>query len=265
MMNQNSLSKRTHKDKCLNHSFCKNKGSYEEQEYHEEIEEGEISEEAEEGEIVEEAEEGEFIEKAPNNLKIKRIQVHNQLNNDNYRFYQDEKTKDLVCMIKFHSLEKTKDQNSVAFQLSNIIQDFHYMAQNCLHQKTNKFLIGGKMKCLGFRGGYDKGKSAGVYTLDKKCLSERKVTDEELWNKLPNYNSFLSYISYLFTKDGSTNNERLMKQWRLQSLENSEWNYKDKIKIGYYSQMYQSLIMIFITMLIVTTIQTILHMAYSVT
>ena len=64
-------------------------------------------------------------------------------------------------MIKFHSLEKIKDQNSVAFQLSNIIQDFYYMAQNRLHQKTNKFLIGGQMKCLGLRGGYDKGKSAG--------------------------------------------------------------------------------------------------------
>ncbi|MBW0491300.1 hypothetical protein O181_031015, partial [Austropuccinia psidii MF-1] len=55
-MNQNSLSKRAHRDKRLNHSFSK-KRSYEEQEYHEEIEEGEISEEAEEGEIVEEAEE----------------------------------------------------------------------------------------------------------------------------------------------------------------------------------------------------------------
>ena len=58
MINQNSLSKRAHKDKSLNHSFSKKKGSYEEQEYNEEIEEGEISEEAEEGEIVEEAEEG---------------------------------------------------------------------------------------------------------------------------------------------------------------------------------------------------------------
>ncbi|MBW0476621.1 hypothetical protein O181_016336 [Austropuccinia psidii MF-1] len=86
------------------------------------------------------------------------------------------------------------------------------------------------MKCLGFRGGYDKEKSAGVYTLHQKCSSERKVKDEKLWNKLPNYNSFLFHRFYLFTKDGSTNSENLMKQWQLPSWDNSEWNDKDKIE-----------------------------------
>jgi len=67
----------------------------------------------------------------------------------------------LIFMLKFHPFENI-EMDPAGMKIAEIIKVLYLMSKNRANQKKlNSAMIGGEMRCLGFRPGTDTGKSAG--------------------------------------------------------------------------------------------------------
>ncbi|MBW0461473.1 hypothetical protein O181_001188 [Austropuccinia psidii MF-1] len=126
-------------------------------------------------------------------------------------------------MVKIHQIEEVNIENSTANKLSEIIHDLYKMAKDRPHQDKNGPLLGGMMKCIGFRTGMDKGKSAGVYARLPNLSNEAIDYDNYLWDKLDKHNEFISARFNLFSKLVTMKNNELMKEFKLPNWSSPEW------------------------------------------
>ncbi|MBW0490532.1 hypothetical protein O181_030247 [Austropuccinia psidii MF-1] len=107
------------------------------------------------------------------------------------------------------------------------------LSRNCQEIKTNKQLLGGIMKGIGFCPGSDAGKSAGVYSR-KAGLSPLKIElDNRQWTKLQKYDKFIySRISH-FSQLAAQANQSLIEAAKLPNFSQLEWisaNPKEEFK-----------------------------------
>ncbi|MBW0531482.1 hypothetical protein O181_071197 [Austropuccinia psidii MF-1] len=97
------------------------------------------------------------------------------------------------------------------------------LSQNQQEIKTNKQVLGGIMKGIGFHPGSDAGKSAGVYSR-KAGLSPLQIEmDNMQWAKLQKYDEFIySRISH-FSKLAANENQSLMEAAKLPNFSQLKW------------------------------------------
>ncbi|MBW0541328.1 hypothetical protein O181_081043 [Austropuccinia psidii MF-1] len=107
------------------------------------------------------------------------------------------------------------------------------LPQNQQEIKTNKKLLGGIMKGIGFCPGPDSGKSAGVYSSKAGLTPHQIGTDNNQWTKLHQYDKFVySRISH-FSKLAANENQSLMEAAKLPNFIQLEWipaNQKEEFK-----------------------------------
>ncbi|MBW0493285.1 hypothetical protein O181_033000 [Austropuccinia psidii MF-1] len=107
------------------------------------------------------------------------------------------------------------------------------LSQNRQEIKTNKQLLGGIMKGIGFCPGSDSGKYAGVYSIKTGLTPHQIELDNIQWTKLQQYVKFIySRISH-FLKQAANENKSLMEVAKLPNFSQLEWtsaNPKDEFK-----------------------------------
>ncbi|MBW0529902.1 hypothetical protein O181_069617 [Austropuccinia psidii MF-1] len=117
--------------------------------------------------------------------------------------------------------------------LKDLIITLMSLSQNRQEIKTNKQLLGGIMKGIGFRPGSDAGKSAGVYSRKAGLSPHQIALDNMQWTKLQKYDEFIySRISH-FSQLAAQQNQSLMESAQLPNFSQLEWtsaNQKDKLK-----------------------------------
>ncbi|MBW0497250.1 hypothetical protein O181_036965 [Austropuccinia psidii MF-1] len=97
------------------------------------------------------------------------------------------------------------------------------VSQNPQEIKTNKQLLGGIMKGIGFRPGSDAGKSTGVYSR-KAGLSPHQIElDNMQWTKLQKYERFICSTISHFSQLATQENQSLMEAAKLPSFSQLEW------------------------------------------
>ncbi|MBW0507693.1 hypothetical protein O181_047408 [Austropuccinia psidii MF-1] len=99
-----------------------------------------------------------------------------------------------VCIYEITPFDVSSGHSQI---LKDLIITLMSLSQNRQEIKTNKQLLGGIMKGIGFRPGSDSGKSAGVYSR-KAGLSPHQIElDNMQWTKLQKYDKFIySRISH---------------------------------------------------------------------
>ncbi|KAA1076817.1 Ubiquitin carboxyl-terminal hydrolase 7 [Puccinia graminis f. sp. tritici] len=127
--------------------------------------------------------------------------------------------KKVLCLIQFHPLAGA---DSVCDQLSRLIEDLHVMAS---HQSNlrNKKNLSGRISGIGFRGGYEKGKSAGTYALRKDLKPSQIELDRILQEKLPSHNRFISHRFRHFSQAAYDSNSKALEEFGLPSWSNKAW------------------------------------------
>ncbi|MBW0574627.1 hypothetical protein O181_114342 [Austropuccinia psidii MF-1] len=107
------------------------------------------------------------------------------------------------------------------------------LSQNQQEIKTNKQLLGGIMKGIGFCSGSDSGKYEGVYSRKPGFTPHRIELDNMQWTKLQQYDKFVySRISHL-SKLAANENKSLMEAAKLPNFSQLEWtsaNQKEEFK-----------------------------------
>ncbi|MBW0561228.1 hypothetical protein O181_100943 [Austropuccinia psidii MF-1] len=98
------------------------------------------------------------------------------------------------------------------------------LSQNQQEIKTNKQLLGGIMKGIGFHPGSDSGKFAGVYSRKPGLTPHQIETDNNQWTNLHKYEElFYSRISN-FSKLAANENQSLMEEAKLPNFSYLEWS-----------------------------------------
>ncbi|KNF00870.1 hypothetical protein PSTG_06006 [Puccinia striiformis f. sp. tritici PST-78] len=92
--------------------------------------------------------------------------------------------KKVLCLVSFHPSE---NRDSTYDQLAQLIEDSHLLASHCSNLK-NKDKISDRMAGIGFRGGYEKGKTVGTYAVHKTLNPSQLELDQSLQEKLPDHN-----------------------------------------------------------------------------
>ncbi|MBW0477473.1 hypothetical protein O181_017188 [Austropuccinia psidii MF-1] len=107
------------------------------------------------------------------------------------------------------------------------------LSQNQQEIKTNKKLLVGIMKGIGFCPGSDLGKSAGVYSRKPGLTPHQIELDNMQWTKLQRYDKFIySRISH-FSRVAANENQSLMEAAKLPNFSKLEWtsaNQKEELK-----------------------------------
>ncbi|MBW0522815.1 hypothetical protein O181_062530 [Austropuccinia psidii MF-1] len=135
-----------------------------------------------------------------------------------------------VCIYEITPFEVSSGHYQI---LKDLIITLTSLSQNQQEIETNKQVLGGIMKVIGFCPGSDAGKSAGVYSR-KVGLSPLQIElDNMQWTKLQKYDKFIySRISH-FSKLAVQENQSLMEAAKLPSFSQLEWtssNPKEEFK-----------------------------------
>ncbi|MBW0507526.1 hypothetical protein O181_047241 [Austropuccinia psidii MF-1] len=106
--------------------------------------------------------------------------------------------------------------------LQNLVMTLMSLSQSQQEIKTNKQLIGGIMKGIGFCPGSYSGKSAGVYSRKPGLTPHQIKLDNMQWTKLQQYDKFIySRISH-FTKVAANENQSLIEAEKLPNFSKLE-------------------------------------------
>ncbi|MBW0559028.1 hypothetical protein O181_098743 [Austropuccinia psidii MF-1] len=107
------------------------------------------------------------------------------------------------------------------------------LSQNKQEIKTNKQLLGGIMKGIGFFPGSDSGKSAGVYSRKPFLTPPQIEKDNNQWPKLHQYDKFVYSRITHFSKWAENENQSLMEAAKSPNFSQLEWtsaNQKEEFK-----------------------------------
>ncbi|MBW0590069.1 hypothetical protein O181_129784 [Austropuccinia psidii MF-1] len=99
--------------------------------------------------------------------------------------------------------------------LQNLIMTLMSLSQNRQEIKTNKQLLGGIMKGIGFCPGSDSGKSAGVYSRKPGLTPHQIELDNMQWTKLQQYDKLIYSRIAHFSKLAASENQSLMEAAKL--------------------------------------------------
>ncbi|MBW0464370.1 hypothetical protein O181_004085 [Austropuccinia psidii MF-1] len=127
------------------------------------------------------------------------------------------------------------------------------LSQNQKEIKTNKQLLGGIIKGIGFCPGSNSGKSEGVYSRKPGLTSHQIETDNNQWTKLHQYDEFIySRISH-FSILAANENQSSMEADKLPNFIKLDWtcaNSKQEFKLftnvivtqnGFFNKLHQDL------------------------
>ncbi|MBW0491859.1 hypothetical protein O181_031574 [Austropuccinia psidii MF-1] len=109
-----------------------------------------------------------------------------------------DKTKKPFLPVIIYEITPFDNSSGHSHLLQNLIMTLMYLSQNQQEIETNKQLLGGIMKGIGFHPGSDSGKSAGVYSRNPGLTPHQIETDNNQWTNLHQYDKFVySRISHL--------------------------------------------------------------------
>ncbi|MBW0549829.1 hypothetical protein O181_089544 [Austropuccinia psidii MF-1] len=140
-----------------------------------------------------------------------------------------------VCIYKVTSFDDSSGHSQI---LKDLIITLMSLSQNCQEIKTNKHLLGGIMKGIGFCPGYDAGKSTGVYSR-KAGLSPHQIElDNMQRTKFQKYDEFIySRISH-FSQLAAQENHSLMEAAKLPNFSQLKWTSANpKQEFKYFSNV----------------------------
>ncbi|MBW0549870.1 hypothetical protein O181_089585 [Austropuccinia psidii MF-1] len=98
------------------------------------------------------------------------------------------------------------------------------LSQNQQEIETNKQVLGGIMKGIGFCPGSDSGKSAGVYSRKQGLTPHQIETDNNHGNKLHKYDQFVYLRISHFSKLAANEKQSLTEAAKLPPFSQLEWN-----------------------------------------
>ncbi|KAA1113092.1 Ubiquitin carboxyl-terminal hydrolase 7 [Puccinia graminis f. sp. tritici] len=132
--------------------------------------------------------------------------------------------KKVLFLVQFHP----HDSSDPTFNhLSELIEDLYIMSNHRSNLK-NKNKISGRMSGIGFRGGYEKGKSAGSYAVRKDLKPSQLELETNLQNKLPRHNQFIADRFRHFSEEAVAKNKQAMKEFGIPSWSDEAWeSYKN--------------------------------------
>ncbi|MBW0586617.1 hypothetical protein O181_126332 [Austropuccinia psidii MF-1] len=117
--------------------------------------------------------------------------------------------------------------------LKDLIMKLMSLSQNQKEIKTNKQVLGGIMKGIGFYPGSDSGKSAAVYS-QKPGLTPHEIrTDNKKWTKIQQYDELIYSRIYNSSKLAENENQSLMEAAKLPNFSQLKWtsaNPKQELK-----------------------------------
>ncbi|PLW31524.1 hypothetical protein PCASD_20626 [Puccinia coronata f. sp. avenae] len=88
---------------------------------------------------------------------------------------------------------------------------------------TNKDKISGRISGIGFCGGYEKGKTAGTYAIQRNLKPAQVALDRCLQTKLPDLNKFISDCIRHFSHEASKTNAKALKEFGMPSWSDKQW------------------------------------------
>ncbi|MBW0552788.1 hypothetical protein O181_092503 [Austropuccinia psidii MF-1] len=115
-----------------------------------------------------------------------------------------------VCIYEITPFEVSSGHSQI---LKDLIITLMSLSQNSQEIKTNKQLLGGIMKGIGFRPGFDAGKSAGVYSRkaaaqeNQSLMEAAKLSNfsQLKWTSTNPKEAFKSFSNLIVTQDGFFN------------------------------------------------------------
>ncbi|MBW0557578.1 hypothetical protein O181_097293 [Austropuccinia psidii MF-1] len=117
-----------------------------------------------------------------------------------------------VCIYEITPFDMSSGHSQI---LKDIIITLMSLSQNRQEIKTNKQLLGGIVKGIGFLPGSDAGKSEGFYSR-KAGLSPHQIElDNMKWTKLQKYDKFIYSIISHFSQLATQENQSLMEAAKL--------------------------------------------------
>ncbi|POV94865.1 hypothetical protein PSHT_15981 [Puccinia striiformis] len=128
-------------------------------------------------------------------------------------------TKKILFLLRFTPHDTSNPTFNV---LAEIIEDLYIMSTH-RSNLTNKKKLSGRMSGIGFRGGYEKGKSAGTYAIRKNLKASRAELDKCLQSKLPNHNRFISNRFRDFSQAAFKANAEALKEFGIPSWSDKAW------------------------------------------
>ncbi|WAQ83003.1 hypothetical protein PtA15_3A369 [Puccinia triticina] len=92
----------------------------------------------------------------------------------------------------------------------------------------NSKKISGRMSGIGFRGGYEKGKTAGTYAVRKNLKPSQLRLEARLRQKLRSHNEFISHWFRHFSKAAHAQNTEALKEFGIPSWSDAAWESHQK-------------------------------------
>ncbi|MBW0565540.1 hypothetical protein O181_105255 [Austropuccinia psidii MF-1] len=139
-----------------------------------------------------------------------------------------DKTKKPFLPVIIYEITPFDNSSGHSQLLQSLIITLMSLSQNCQEIKTNKQLLGGIMKGIGFCPGSDLGRSAGVYSRKPGLTPHQIELDNMQWTKLQQYDKFVySRISH-FSKLAENEYHSLMEAAKLPNFGQLEWSSANK-------------------------------------
>ncbi|POW00896.1 hypothetical protein PSTT_12836 [Puccinia striiformis] len=104
-----------------------------------------------------------------------------------------------------------------------ITEEDLYIMSNHQSNLRNKNKLSGQMSGIGFRGGYEKGKSAGTYAIRKNLKASQRKINNGLQKRSPLHNQFISNRLRDFSEATLEENEAALKEFGMPSWSDETW------------------------------------------
>ncbi|KAH9444158.1 hypothetical protein Pst134EB_026539 [Puccinia striiformis f. sp. tritici] len=149
--------------------------------------------------------------------------------------------KKVLFLVSFHPIE---NRDSTYDQLAQLIEDLHLLASHRSNLK-NKDKISGRMAGIGFRGGYEKGKTvgkpadanpplnpfsllfwfatSGTYAVRKTLNPSQLELDQSLQEKLSDHNWFIVDRIRRFSPEAYEGNKKVLEDFGIPSWSDKQW------------------------------------------
>ncbi|MBW0583063.1 hypothetical protein O181_122778 [Austropuccinia psidii MF-1] len=144
------------------------------------------------------------IDTKPANASWLKLQSLNTLPHPYVLIY---KTKNLFLPVIIYEMTPFDNSSGHSQILQNVIMTLMSLSHNQQENKTNKKLLGGIMKGIGFCSGSDSGKSTGVYSTKEGLTPHQIETDNNQWTKFQQYAKFVYIRSSNFSKLAANENQ----------------------------------------------------------
>ncbi|MBW0468982.1 hypothetical protein O181_008697 [Austropuccinia psidii MF-1] len=114
--------------------------------------------------------------------------------------------------------------------LKYLIMSLNNLAHIRKNITTNKNILAGIMRGIGFRQHSDKGKSAGLYARKPGLTIKEFEDDNHKWNKLKKYKQFIPSRTQTLSKIVHEDNMQLMNEANLPNFSQTEWTTSNEFK-----------------------------------